>query len=309
MPKASFATKDAVETSLGIQEGNVEILDAKCKIHQFPPNKKTGKQSAAFSCVTIKYGKLDADMDPVVDDDGEPIIEDSYYALGSDSIKKFHPGNIDDPDDDKPSDEGDDVDTEGNCINAIDGDAFNKKCKWMIFNNSLEKCNFKAAVLGTGYLPSLVGTKGHVITHKMDKIDGSDKDSPPTLLIFDKIVVFPYSDKGGKSKDKDKGKPETKKPATKSKKSDDDEPSDEETAARSILSTLAEKLSGQAVSTKKIVTMAQSEMLRLKGKDKLDTDTQKYIKGKLQEDDWYTEVGKDVLELVEEVDDGTVTFV
>ena len=302
MGKVSNATKDAVETSLGIQEGNVEVLECVCKVHQFPPNKKTGKQSAPFTCVAYKLQLLDADLDPI--DDAEP--EYHYFSLGKESVDRFHPGNIDNRDDDEPSDEGTDVDTEGNTINAVNGAVLNKKCKWMIHCASLEKQGFKPEILNKGYLPDHVGLKGHVITHKMDKIDDGDKDDrkdPPTLLIFDKIFVFPYSKK------KEAAAPQKKGGQTGTGKKDaaaetngggGDAAKDK---ATEILTTLAGKLSEQSAPIKKLKTLAQAEMIKDKTKGALSKEVLA-----LFDTPWLEETGKDELGLIDEIEDGVVTF-
>lgn len=307
MPKVSNNPADAIETSVGIQEGNVEIVDCISRIHQFQPNKKSGDQSAPFSCVAVQYQKLDKDMDPT-DDDPEWV----YYSLGKDSVEKFHPGTADDADDDDPSDEGDEVETEGNCINAVNGDKPNKKCKWMGLAESLVAKGFKPAVLGNGFLPDLIGTKGHVFTKSMDKIEGNEK--APTVLIFDSISTFPYSDKGKKGS-AGKGKKEeppakqsgkSAKPSSKSKKEETNDDTDEaEDAAKTVLASLAEKLSEQTMPVKKMLSFAQTEMIKTKVAGALQKD----IKAKLSDEEWLQATGVDELELITEIDDGNVTFV
>lgn len=309
MPKMSNASADAIETSVGIQEGNVEIADCVSRIHQFQANKR-GEQSAPFSCVAVKLQRLDKDMDPT-DDEPEWV----YYSLGKDSVDKFHPGNADNADDDEISDEGDEVETEGNTINAINGDKPNKKCKWMLFVAKLEAKGFKSSVLANGYLPDLVGLKGHVSTMAMEKIEGNEK--APSVLIFDSISTFPYSDKakkgaksekssakGGKKKDAD----EDEKPAkgNKSSKKEDKEDDEDEadTTARTVLAAIAEKHSEATMPVKKIVSFAQTEMI----KTKVPGALQKQIKEKLLDETWLEEIGKDELELITEIDDGSVTF-
>lgn len=302
MPKVSNAPTDALETQMGIQAGNVEILAAVCKVHQYPENKKTHNQSAPFTCGALQLQKLDDDMDPL--EDSEP--EWAYYALGKDSLEKYHPGNIDSRDDNDPTDEGDDVDTEGNTINSVNGDQLNKKCKWMALMASMEKCGMKPEILKGGYMPDFVGIKGHVYTIKMDKIE--DSKEPPTVLVFDKITVFPGKSKG---KEKEKVKPADKKTDKKTekgaeKKEKADAGGDEETSdkGKEILVALAGKFSGTSCPVKKLKTLAHTEMI----KDKTPGTMAKAVLA-LFDTDWLSATGKDELELIEEIDDGVVTFV
>lgn len=274
MPKASGLPSKAVETQMGIQEGNVEILNAGCKIHQFPASKKTGEQSAPFTCVFLQLQKLDADLEPT-----EDTPETVYYPLGKDSVSKFHPGTIDGPDDEDPTDEGDDVGTEGNTIYTVSDDAkLNKKCKFIILSESLIKQGVKPEIIDSCFLPALIGIKGHVKTHKMDKIEGSEKE--PTVLIFDKIMTFP-----GK-KGKKAAEPPAKDNKKVSKKPTDDDENDSDEAgvddARAIIVKCAKKLKGSTVTLKKLVQMATTEGIQMK----LKSDAQKAVIAKVKSLTW-----------------------
>lgn len=287
MGKLSFASKDAVVGGMGIQEGNVEIVAACGKVHQFPPNKKSGNQSAPFCCAAIQLQRLDKDMNPTED---EPQWE--YLTYGKDSLEKYHPGNASSPDDDDPEDLGSEVDTEGNTIFVVDESAkLRTTCKWMIFAKSLEAQGFKPDILGRGYFPDLVGTKGHVKTLTMEKIDDSDK--APTCLVFDKIVVYPYS-KGGAKKaaaPAKSGKAATAPPADE----DADNPADEK--AREVMTELSVEYSGKPIPVKKIAALAQTKMIRARTPGKL----QKQALDLIGSAEWLGEKGY-------EVEDGAVTF-
>lgn len=194
MAKASFSAKDAVLVSLGIQAGNVEITGAVCKIHQYPPNKTTGKQGDPFPCVQLEFQQYDSKWEKL---DEEPVKQE--FGIGK--SEKFHPGLAKSADDEDPEDLGDEVDVEGNCIAVVaDGAHLNKKCKWIILTDSMEKLGFKPEILGNGFLPDLIGTRGHLKTIPQDKMPNSESDKEPTALVFDSISQFPYEKKGaGKS--------------------------------------------------------------------------------------------------------------
>lgn len=191
MAKASFASHDASSTNFGIQEGNVEIVAAICKIHQYPPNSTTGEQGEPFPCIQLALQQYDSKW---VKSDDEPV----KMEFGVGKLDKFHPGLATGADDDEPQDMGDEVDVEGNCIAVVsDGAKLNKKSKWIIFTDSMEQKGFKPEVLGNGFLPDLIGTRGHVTSIKQERMPNSTAKNDPTALVFDRIDTFPYETKKG----------------------------------------------------------------------------------------------------------------
>lgn len=201
MAKASFAPQDASSTSFGIQEGNVEVVAAVSKNHQYPPNSSTGEQGDPFPCVQLAFQQYDSKWNKL---DDEPV----KMEFGVGKLDKFHPGLAASTDDDDPQDLGDEVDVEGNCIAVVsEGAKLNKKSKWIIFTDSMVAKGFKPEVLGNGYLPDLIGTRGHVTSIKQERMPNSTAKNDPTALVFDRIDAFPYEAKG---------KPATK-PATAAK--------------------------------------------------------------------------------------------
>jgi hypothetical protein len=188
MPKVSFATKDAVEGGSIFQEGDVEITHAACLAHQFQPG-RSGRQMPPMCDVAITY--IRTDQETPFD---EPVMK--YYSLGTDSLSRYHPGEAKGRTDDNPRDMGDALDTAGNCIYSVDGSPLNRGCKWMKFVASLEKCGFNPEILAAGYLPDLVGLRGHVVTEVIKLNRAKEKDErDPTVLVFDKVTQFPYMQK------------------------------------------------------------------------------------------------------------------
>lgn len=241
MPKASSAFRDAVEVSLGIQEGNVEVIGAVVRVHQYPPNKKTGEQGDPFPCVQLEFARLDDDFNRL---DEDPVKVE--YGIGK--LDRFHPGIAKGPNDDDPEDAGDEVDTEGNCIYVSDpGSRLNRKCKWMVFVQHLEQAGFKPEILGNGYMPDLVGLKGHVKTITLPKIAGSDKE--PTVLVFDRIVQFPYEKR--------------------TKKSAEDKGDDVEAVAREAIAKIMAEKAGQELDWKKFQVLFQTTLMRNRVPNKL----------------------------------------
>jgi hypothetical protein len=197
MPKVSFATKDAVEGGSIFQEGDVEITAAACLAHQFQASRSTGRQAPPTCDVALTFLRLGEDT-PF----DEPVMK--YYSLGTNSLDRYHPGEAKGRDDQNPRDLGADMDTVGNCIFGVDGSPLQKPsadgkggCKWMKFVWHLEKLGFNPEILAAGYLPDLVGLRGHLTTEVVKlgrQLEKGERD--PTVLVFDRIDQFPYMAKG-----------------------------------------------------------------------------------------------------------------
>lgn len=189
MAKASFLINDAAASNFGIKEGNVEIVGAITKVHQYPPNRQTGVASDPFPCVQLEMRQFDKDWSPLGDDTTK-----MEFSVGK--IEKFHPGNAVSAEDQDPEDVGVEVDVEGNCIVlAEDGARFSKQCAWIRFTDTLEQRGFKPEVLGNGFVPELIGTRMHVTTIELPRMPNSTKKEAPTALVCTKIEVFPYDKK------------------------------------------------------------------------------------------------------------------
>ena len=192
MPRASLSPTDASEGGRGIQEGWYRIADAKTKVHQFPASRDTGEQSAPFPCVALTLQHCD-DTGKVTGDDPS----EEYFGVGK--LDRYHPGNMTGTDDEDPSDCGEEVDVEGNCIWFAEGaPQIHKQAKFMILAKSLMDAGFKPEVLATGYVPSLIGTVGHLVTKTLEKGAGYTGKRDPTALVFDAIKIFPWDKAAGK---------------------------------------------------------------------------------------------------------------
>lgn len=203
MPKkASFAVKDAAKGGFGMQEGNGELVGAVTRVHQYPVNSKTGKQGPPFLCVELEIAHLDKDWNPIENDEPEKV----QYGVGRDKRKvkengdcecKFHVGEARDAEDQNVKDLGHDLGTEGNCLAVLDENSMiHERSKWGLFFKSLEECGFKPEVLANGFMPDLVGLKGHFKTHKGDKFTTDEgTEGEVKCLVLDKISVYPYERK------------------------------------------------------------------------------------------------------------------
>ena len=307
MAKASLSSKDASKGSFGLQEGNVEITAAVCKVHQYPPSKETGKQSDPFACVQLTFRKLDNDGDQLPDEQ-EEVME---FGIGK--LEKFHPGLAKNAEDDDPKDAGDEVDVEGNCIYSVEGAAIHKNSKWMRLAESLEAAGFKSDVLGTGYLPELVGTKGYVKTIALPRIPGSTAKNDPTALVFDKITEFPYGKPKGKGKASGAGVGAGAGAGTAVAKASskpvaatvDAEPDDEAAGhAAAAIRAVAKGMAGQEdVERKKFYNAVHTKVLTTKVPVKLHKPVMALVKG-----EWGQEFGGENALYVMDEDADTITF-
>jgi hypothetical protein len=221
MGKMSMAPKDSSEGGFGIQQGDVKVVGACYKIHQYQPNKVTGEQSDPFPCLALTYQLI-------VDGKKEGDPEEVTYKAGK--LGKFAPSE----DGDEPV--GQDIGDEGPFMTALeDGAMPNKKCGLMVFTAELVKCGFKESVLEDGDARQLVGLEGHVMQKKQPGIDGGKEYH---TLVFDKITSRPYE--------------KTKKKAT---KDEDDEPVAKKKSKAAEAEDPAEESGDDAAKTKLVAVL------------------------------------------------------
>lgn len=197
MARVGFSTADMSQGSAGIQAGSYEVVDAKCKIHQFPANSKTGKQSDSFMCAQLDFAPLDENGNRKKDEEPTAL----YFRVGD--VKDFHPGNVDPDEKDnleaEVEDAGEEVDCEGNTIFGVDpAKRLFAKMPWQLFTSSLEAQGFKPEILGRGYMPDLVGTKVELETiARTYKDKGTGEDKTGTDVVVKHIIERPYERKNG----------------------------------------------------------------------------------------------------------------
>lgn len=289
MPKVSSAAKDAIEVSLGIQEGTIEVIGAIVKVHQYPPSKATGQQGDPFPCVQLKVARLD-DKGARLDED--PITEE--FGIGK--LEKFHPGKADSATDNDPEDVGNELDAEGNCIYAVDDSAkLNKRCKWVLFTASLEAKGFKSEVLANGFMPDLVGLKCHVHSEVQPRFPGSTATKDPTALVVDKVLQFPYEKKGKaapaaapvKAAAKAAPAAAATAPAPAAPAASSNGSGDAESIALTTLADVATEMAGKSdVERKKLQTAFQTKLMRKGIPVKLHKPALDLVK----DDEWLTRI-------------------
>jgi hypothetical protein len=267
------------------QEGNVEIIKSVCAVHQFPPNSKTGEQSAKFCAARFTIKRLGDDWSDLESE--EDNLETVTIRLGN--LDKIRPGNLDNPDDleEEPTDLGDEIDTEGNSIYGEEGAKLFGS--WGAFEESLNGCNFKPGIIERCYLPDLEGMKCHLeyrpSGRKYTAKDGTQKEE--TNLLCTSIQKFPY-DKKAKGAAKSKA-------AGKKGKQDKDEADVMEILTASITDPVVPGLkavvkSGTTSTRKKFQMQVQMDLLK-RGTDKSAISEALAV---LKDDDQLTELAGDI---------------
>lgn len=315
MPKASFAAKDGYEPKLGFQEGNFEVVAACTKVFQYPPNKESQEQFPPFLAAMLMMAKTDEKGNRL---DEEPL--EKILRIEKD-LSKMRPGRSTSRDDAEPEDLGDELDTEGNTVFCEEGQKINVNSSFLIFTKSLEERGFKSEILGAGFLPDLVGLKGHAKTEKGEKRTVNGRDIEPSYLIVDRILERPYEKAAAK---KAPGKATAAAPAAKTaaksgikaveKPAETVEPEEKVAAATAgdnddaadaaigIIAELSGELAGATRDKQKFYAMAYARLVRDKARDKkLDKQVIEYLKS----DEWLTEKAA---EMGFEFADGVFTF-
>lgn len=193
MPRGSFKHEDGM-TGFGFQEGNILITKSVVAVHQFPPNAKTGVQSAPLTAMRWTGVKLDENWKRPDDPEEVQIIT----RLGA--VADMRPGKLRADDaanlEAEPEDLGEEVDTEGNSLFIEAGKKTNTA--WVILEDSLRKCGFKPEISGRGYAPDFEGMEVHLKSVAGNKYTdkGTGEEKTPMNLIADRINKFPYDKKG-----------------------------------------------------------------------------------------------------------------
>ena len=292
MPRVSMKPEDAMGAGF-FQEGNVEIVKSVCAVHQFPPNSKTGVQSEPFTALRWTIKRLGEDWSELESDNDE--LENVTVRLGN--LENVRPGNLDDPDDTDclPTDEGREIDTEGNSIYGDDGSKLFGT--WKAMAESLISCNFKPAVIYRSYMTDYEGMKCHLATEmtgkKFTKRDGSQGDE--SNLVCKKIHTFPYDKKASKGKSKVKAKG----------KSEDDVNEILKEAISDPQSAGLKKITKSGNTSKRSAFQMQVQMELIKRK--VGADVISVALALLKDDDQVVEFGADA-GFVVDVDEGMVSF-
>lgn len=197
MPGVRFANPETGETqfyrggSFGVGEGNFEIVGASVAPHYY------GENSDNPQCaLKLTLQRLNGDWNKTDDEPG-------YEMWDGGPLGRFTPGEAADANTvDDAEDLGTDRDKEGNCFYSANSELIGGKASQ--FLDRIIKLGFKPQVIGSGYLPTLVGTK-FTLTKEPNPYAKKAKD--PTILLPSKIMQFPWDKAAGSANGGGKGKP------------------------------------------------------------------------------------------------------
>lgn len=188
----------------GMREGVLLWDDVSFKVHK--GEEKAGQDTyAAAVKMIINCIRLDDDLKPMKDDEGNVETTVLNFSFGSKSLEHYHPCNITGPDDNEPSDCGGNIGACGNSVMDIPGVTPQKvwiSTGFKQFMYSLSRNGWKSEFL----FPYAPFFKGAIVYMKnqsgMMGVDGKlveekDKNKKPTnYKVVDKILRAPYEMEG-----------------------------------------------------------------------------------------------------------------
>ena len=168
MPRPSMqASKASSGGGFGVQEGKVEVVDARFKIVQYV--KGDGSKITPMCALQFDIVQLDDEWDRVeVDGEENPLAviqKDMIVCWSSkkDGSFKFRPGIADKPTDES-EDAGDEIDTEGPTLYCDDTSQPFADADALVFMKSLESKGWKPEINDLCWAPAYVGAKFEVRT-------------------------------------------------------------------------------------------------------------------------------------------------
>jgi len=210
MPRPSSDPEKAKQGG-GVEAGLYEVTGA--KYQNLKSDFKATQPHLLFTAAP-----LDKDGDRVRGADDVEI----RFGMGEKSLAAFHPGQGSGPDDANPTDQGAEIDVEGNTIFCEGAEQFQKSCGYMVFLESLKKQGFPVAVLDQTWAPHFVGLKFELATLAAKECnekfgtrlntrpmkDDKGADRPITYKVAVRWINPNYLANGGKPAAAEAGKPE-----------------------------------------------------------------------------------------------------
>src|SRR3990167_8467251 len=206
MPRPSMqASKASSGGGFGVQEGKVEVVDARFKIVQYV--KGDGSKITPMCALQFDIVQLDDEWDRVeVDGEENPLAviqKDMIVCWSSkkDGSFKFGPGLADKPTDES-EDAGDEIDTEGPTLYCDDTSQPFADADALVFMKSLESKGWKPEVNDLCWAPAYVGAKFEVRTVNPAELckklgikhQAREKENPVWEVVD--LHTKPYEEKG-----------------------------------------------------------------------------------------------------------------
>ena len=219
MPKGFLNPDNAAKsTDSRFKEGYVKVLGSVFRVHQGRSGEGQPER-AAITALVWNIARLNEDLEPLTNEDGEEIREELVFSLGGKSLPAVHPGVADSPDDNDEDveDAGDEVNAEGPTIKLINSSFKpHEKSSVMKLFNSLKLAGYKQEYLDRVWAPDFVGMIAFMATEvdedmkqKYTNKEGKEIERGTAYKIVKKMAVAPYEKKAkaGKAVSSDEAKP------------------------------------------------------------------------------------------------------
>lgn len=222
-------------------------------------------QKPPYTALVWDVTRLSEELEPMNDDDGNPLTEKLNFSLGQKSLAMIHPGNGTGPDDDEPEDLGEEVGVEGNTLLLkVDDFKLNSKSGLAKLSASLTKMGYTALHMSRMWAPDFKGVVFHMKPELSDeKILGDDgKEHPISYKIADKFFPAGKVATGAAAPLPKKGAQSEKKAASGSGGANGKAPADNdaEKLLDPIMLKLSEDLDKQAITRKALSAKVAGEL-------------------------------------------------
>lgn len=283
------------------KEGYVRVDQSYYTVFQDPPY-PPDPQKPPYTAFMMEVTRLTDELEPLMDEDDNPVTEKLHFGLGGKSLPLIHPANGTGPDDDDPEDLGVELGVQGNTLKLINEDyKLNAKSGLAYLTSSLTKIGYTQEHLDRVWAPDFKGVVFHMKTQlSEDKSVGRDGvERPIPYKVADKFFAAKSAAAAGAgTSKKGPGKEKSGAAVNGSGKS-----VEAEKLLDPILMGLSEVLDGQTVTRKTLSTKVSSE-LQSKG---VDTKSHIPILTLVKDNDWLAKNGGKY-DFTLDVEAGTVTF-
>jgi hypothetical protein len=179
----------APDTGSKFKEGFVRVDQSHYSVVQDKPF--SGKpQQPPYTAMVWSVTRLGEDLEPLTDEEGNPLVEKLNFGLGGKCLPMIHPGNGTGPEDDEPDDLGEEVGVEGNTLALISEDfKLNSKSGLGKLSSSLMKIGYTPLHMTRMWAPDFAGVILHMRPElSEEKMMGSDgKEYQISYKVADKF--------------------------------------------------------------------------------------------------------------------------